>query len=225
MNPTTDPRFWDAIAERAMSDPDLIGTDVGQKAVERAAAIRSDTRKAEGEDCTTCKGPDGKMRVFQNGQFLRSEYLGTDPTKAFTVDESGSCAEQASARLRTEPREGGASNVTAVAVTWHRARLRRGKWTKGLLDTSAGADEGGTHRWEYKSEWSTYAKQGEIRIPAFQGKAWRETDAGQTTGTCFVYVWRASALDNMNRTIKDLTGSAMGCRGSHSNHVDASESG
>ena len=88
VNPTTDPRFWDAIAERAMSDPDLIGTDVGQKAVERAAAIRSDTRKSRGRGLHYVQGPDGKMRVFQNRQFLRSEYLGTDPTKAFTVDES-----------------------------------------------------------------------------------------------------------------------------------------
>ena len=56
------------------------------------------------------------------------------------------------------------------------------------------------------------------------GKAWRETDAGQTRNSLRIRR-RASALDNMNRTIKDLTGSAMGVEGSRSNHVDASESG
>ena len=42
------------------------------------------------------------------------------------------------------------------------------------------------------------------------GKLGGETDAGQTAGNRFVYVGALSALDNMNRTIKDLTGSAMG---------------
>ena len=132
VNPTTDPRFWDAIAERAMSDPDLIGTDVGQKAVERAAAIRSDTRKAEGEGLHYVQGPDGKMRVFQNGQFLRSEYLGTDPTKAFTVDESGKLVPNKQVQdYELSRAKAGASNVTAVGGDMALGKTAQGRWMKG----------------------------------------------------------------------------------------------
>ena len=211
VNPTTDPRFWDAIAERAMSDPDLIGTDVGQKAVERAAAIRSDTRKAEGEGLHYVQGPDGKMRVFQNGQFLRSEYLGTDPTKAFTVDESGKLVPNKQVQdYELSRAKAGASNVTAVGGDMALGKTAQGKVDEGLLDTSAALMRVERIGKEYRSEWSTYAKQGEMGFQAFREKLGGKLAPEKQKELAAYTSWRSSALDNMNRTIKDLTGSAMG---------------
>ena len=114
-------------------DPDLIGTDVGAESRRTAAAaIRSDTRKAEGEGLHYVQGPDGKMRVFQNRQFLRSDALGTDPTKAFTVDESGKhCRNKQVQDYELSRAKAGRRTSTAVGGDMALEQdCAGGKWTK-----------------------------------------------------------------------------------------------
>jgi hypothetical protein len=178
---------------------------------ERAAAIRSDTRKAEGEGLHYVQGPDGKMRVFQNGQFLRSEYLGTDPTKAFTVDENGQLVPNKQVQdYELSRAKAGASNVTAVGGDMALGKPAQGKVDEGLLDTSAALMRVERIGKEYRPEWSTYAKQGEMGFQAFREKLGGKLAPEKQKELAAYTSWRSSALDNMNRTIKDLTGSAMG---------------
>jgi hypothetical protein len=89
-------------------------------------------------------------------------------------------------------------------------KTAQGKVDEGLLDTSAALMRVERIGKEYKPEWSTYAKQGEMGFQAFREKLGGKLTPDKQRELASYTSWRASALDNMNRTIKDLTGSAMG---------------
>ena len=133
VNPTTDPRFWDAIAERAMSDPDLIGTDVGQtesrrtrcgdslgyaESRGRGIALRARVRTAR---CASSKTAVPAVREYFGNRSDESVHgrrvRKLVPNKQVQDYELS----RAKAGRRTSLR---------WAVTWRQARLRRGKWTK-----------------------------------------------------------------------------------------------
>ena len=153
-------------------------------ALRRFARIRG---KPRARDCTTCKVRTARCASSKTGSSCGPSTWGTDPTKAFTVDESGKLVpNKQRARLRTEPREGGASNVTAVGGDMALGKTAQGKVDEGLLDTSAAL-----MRWSASAR--SIGRNGQPRearrngIPVHSGKLGGKLDAGETEGTLLIH--------------------------------------
>lgn len=113
-------------------------------------------------------------------------------------------------RSRERVAEKGAANVTAVGGDMALGKAATTKVDEGLLDTSAALMRIERIGKEYKPAWSTYLKQGEMGFNAFREKLGGKLSPEQQKELSSYTSWRSSSLDNMNRTIKELTGSAMG---------------
>jgi len=142
-------------------------------------------------------------------RILREKYGA--PPEGFQWSESGKPVPMPEVLAQRErERKASASNINVAGGDLALGKPAQGKVDEGLLDTSAALMRVERIGKEYKPEWSTYAKQGEMGFQAFREKLGGKLTPDKQRELASYTSWRASALDNMNRTIKDLTGSAMG---------------
>lgn len=113
-------------------------------------------------------------------------------------------------KARERVAKAGASQIQVAGGDMALGKAGAGKVDEGLLDTSAALMRIERIGKEYKPAWSTYLKQGEIGFNAFREKLGAKLSPEQRKEMESYTSWRSSALDNMNRTIKELTGTAMG---------------
>lgn len=111
---------------------------------------------------------------------------------------------------REKERRASASNIQVAGGDMALGKAAQTKIDEGLLDTSAALMRIDRIGREYRPEWSTFLKQGEMGLRSLTERLGGKLSPAQQNELAGYTSWRSSSLDNMNRTIKELTGSAMG---------------
>lgn len=136
---------------------------------------------------------------------------GRDPNKPFAFDERGQPVankEYQDYTLRNS--KAGATNVTVQPNAVPLGKAAETKVDEGLLDTSATLMRLNGIRKQYKPEWSEFSTQAGMKLNQLGEKylGVKVAPAAQEKFKQYTQ-WRQKATNNLNLTIKSLTGAAM----------------
>ena len=137
---------------------------------------------------------------------------GLDPNKPFTRDERGRVVPNKDYQDYAERNaKAGATTVNVQNNPLPLGKTAEGKVDEGLLDTSAALMRLSSIRKEYKPEWSQFDTQAGMTWNHISEKylGGKINPADKDKFTQYTK-WRKNSLENVNLTIKQLTGSAMG---------------
>ena len=113
--------------------------------------------------------------------------------------------------LRTKAREGAARVDVNVGNQIPLGKTAEGKVDEGLLDTSAALMRLSSIRKEYRPEWSQFGTQAGMKWNQIAEKyLGAKINPADKDKFAQYTKWRKNSLENVNLTIKQLTGSAMG---------------
>ena len=207
-----DPTYHTRLADFVNQDPRLSGTKFANDALDMGLKIEKDTRDAEASGMQLVKGEDGRMYAFKNGRLFDGPVsTGRDPNANFWTGEDGNPVPNTAAQnYGVTKAKAGATNVSMQNNPIPLGKAAETKVDEGLLDTSASMMRVERIGSDYRPEWNTYLKQGEMAFSALTEKFGRTLPPAKRQELAAYTNWRSNALDNMNRTIKELTGSAMG---------------
>jgi len=207
-----DPAYYTALADFVNQDPRLAGTKYANDMLDMGLKIEKDTRDAESSGVQLVKGEDGRMYTFKNGRLFDGPVsTGRDPNANFWTGEDGNPVPNTAAQnYGVTKAKAGATNVSMQNNPLPLGKAAETKVDEGLLDTSASMMRVERIGSDYRPEWNTYLKQGEMAFSALTEKFGRTLPPAKRQELAAYTNWRSNALDNMNRTIKELTGSAMG---------------
>ncbi len=207
-----DPSYHWRVADAANKNPLLAGTKYAEDATNMALKIEKDTRDAEGAGLQYIKGEDGQTYVFRNGKLEgAATSTGRDPNALFWAGEDGNPVPNTAAQdYGVRKSKAGATSVNVQNNPVPLGKAAETKVDEGLLDTSATLMRLNGIRKQYKPEWSEFSTQAGMKLNQLGEKylGVKVAPAAQEKFKQYTQ-WRQKATNNLNLTIKSLTGAAM----------------